>query len=319
MQTLIRPLLSKTLRYGVKPLLNPKVPVFVQRAWVQGFSGINRQPDDISRCKIRSDAGRSIEVTQPAAWNGNLVLYFHGGAYCIGSAETHRSISGYLAHYSQAAVWLPDYRLAPESAYPAALEDALDAYRTLLRRGFEPGRVILAGDSAGGGLALRLALALKQAELPAPAALVLLSPWLDMFPVQQDCLPDKADPILSHAWIRHCASLVAPGPQERAQLTALWEEPLEDLPPTLIHVAREEILQPDAAKLAERLAEAGVPHQLSEFGKLWHVFHLHAGVLASADEALQGVAAFIHRAQQGHFHRGAGSRIPKKDPAPVPA
>jgi acetyl esterase/lipase len=196
-------------------------------------------------------------------------------------------------------VWLPDYRLAPEHPYPAALEDAIACYQALRDDGYAPDRIMIAGDSAGGALALSLALALKQRGAPAPAGLLLISPVTD------DSLGGaslttrrRTDPMIRKGWLEQglrwyrAASHPAPLHPLKADLRGL--------PPMLIQAGDQEVLLSDSTRLAEHATACGVPCRLEVHAARWHVFHLQAFYLCSAQDALRTLASFAReRVVQG--------------------
>lgn len=224
-----------------------------------------------------------------------IVLHLHGGAYVMGSSRTHRGLGVALSRTAEAQVLLPDYRLAPEDLHPAAIDDALAVYRWLVEdRGFPAGRIAVSGDSAGGGLALALLYAARDAGLPLPACYVGLSPWTDLAGTGRSMLElDGIDPWLS-------ADLVFPAARAYAGTTDL-EDPLvsplygdlSGLPPMLVHVGSDEILLDDAVRLVERAREAGVDASLGNFEGLWHVFQ--AFPLPESRASLREIGAFIRR------------------------
>jgi acetyl esterase/lipase len=223
------------------------------------------------------------------------LLYLHGGAYEGGSPTgTHRPLIAALARAAERITFAPRYRLAPEHPAPAALDDALAAYAAVAA---EANGVVLAGDSAGGGLALALAQATRDRGLPPPARLALISPWVDL--------------TCSGASIAENAgrdALLPPGHLERGARRYGEKLGVEDpvcspirgdlagLPPVLIHVAGDELLLSDAEALAEQVAVAGGEVDLKVFPGLWHDFHVHTGMLAEADEALEELGTFLTQA-----------------------
>jgi monoterpene epsilon-lactone hydrolase len=220
-----------------------------------------------------------------------VILYLHGGGYCQGSPSTHRTLTGNLALRCSAQVFAPDYRLAPEQPFPAALADAVAAYRGLLAQGFAPSAMILAGDSAGGGLAVATALRLRELGLPRPAALVLLSPWVDL---SGSALgpPAPAD-IITKPFVEECARTYLAGHPAGDPLASPIAGELHGLPPTLIQVGGDELLLTDSRRLDAALAAAGVEVLLQVFPHRWHVFQLLAGPLADANRALAAVGEFV--------------------------
>lgn len=219
-------------------------------------------------------------------------LYLHGGGYCTGSPATHRAITGHLAATCGARVFAADYRLAPEHPFPAAVDDAVAAYRGLLDHAADPAALIVAGDSAGGGLSVATALRLRDLGLPGPRALVLFSPWVDLTLAGLGPVP-PGEVMLNLPWIRECARAYAAEHDPGEPLLSPLGADLRGLPPTLIQVGTDELLLPDSRRLHECLRAAGVPVRLEEFEARWHVFQASAGVLADADRAIASVAHFL--------------------------
>lgn len=220
------------------------------------------------------------------------LLYLHGGGYTTGSPATHRALTGHLAARCDAQVFAADYRLAPEHPFPAALDDALAAWRGLRAAGLDASGIAIAGDSAGGGLAVATALRLREIGEPTPRALVLFSPWVDLTLELLSPAP-PGEVMLTLPWVRECAGAYAAGTGCRHPLISPIEADLEGLPPTLVQVGTDELLLPDSRRLCERLRAARVPVELTEFPGRWHVFQANAGVLADADRALEAVGRFL--------------------------
>jgi acetyl esterase/lipase len=223
------------------------------------------------------------------------ILYLHGGGYLSGSPVTHRAITGHLAARCGARVFAADYRLAPEHPFPAALDDAVAACRGLLAEGVAPGNLVIAGDSAGGGLAAATAVRLAQLALPLPRALVLFSPWTDLTLEQLSSAPGEV--MLNRPWLQDGArDYVAHGDARDPLVSPVFAAP-QGLPPTLIQVGTDELLLNDSRRLFRRLQQGGVIARLEEYPRRWHVFQLHAGMLADADRALDAVARFVAAAR----------------------
>ncbi len=220
------------------------------------------------------------------------MLYLHGGAYCVGSPATHRAITSHLARRTSTRVFVADYRLAPEHPFPGAVEDAVDAYLALLRDGDSAQRIAIIGDSAGGGLALATALRLRTLGEPLPAALVLFSPWVDLGNPDRGVVP-AGEVMVSPAWTAECARLYLAGCDSSDPLASPIRGDLHGLPPTLVQVGQDEWLLSDSRRLRAALATAGVPVELQEYPRRWHVFQANAGVLADANRALESVARFL--------------------------
>ena len=225
-----------------------------------------------------------------------VILYLHGGGYVSGSPSSHRAVTGHLAARCDARVFAADYRLAPEHPFPAALDDALAAYRGLLAEGVDPGNVVIAGDSAGGGLSVATALRLRELALPLPRALVLFSPWTDLRLAHLMLEADEV--LLTLPWLHEGARAYLGTQNAGHPLVSPVAGQLHGLPPTLIQVGTDEILLEDSRRLHQHMAAAGLVARLEEFPGRWHVFHLFAGILADADRALDGAARFIRAAGQ---------------------
>ena len=225
-----------------------------------------------------------------------VVLYLHGGGYVFGSPRTHRNLVSRLSHVTGLPVLSLDYRLPPVAMLPGPIEDALAAYRHLLDEGHSPERIVLAGDSAGGHLALTLALHAAEASLPTPAALVLLSPWTDLgmtgasFTTNAD-----VDPFLPGIALRRAARVALNGADAadwRSSPLFAPEELYRRLPPTLLQAGSTEVLLDDAIRTAERLATADVATELQIYERQPHVVPLWAGT-PEARTSMREIGRFV--------------------------
>jgi monoterpene epsilon-lactone hydrolase len=233
-------------------------------------------------------------LTPIAADEGRVVLYFHGGGYNIGSAETHRAMLTHLATRARTRVFSAGYRLAPESPYPAAVDDAAAAYRGLLHVGTDPSRVVVAGDSAGGGLALALLVRLRDAGDPQPAGAVVLSPWTDLAGTSPSLTAnDELDIMLSRELLDHWASTYLAGADADLPDASPLYAPLTGLAPLFVLVGDAEILLDDGARLAARADDAGVDVTLQVEPDMFHVWPFFAGIVPESDAALDDIAAWI--------------------------
>jgi acetyl esterase/lipase len=222
------------------------------------------------------------------------VLYLHGGGYTMGSCNTHRALGARLAVVSRAPVLIIDYRLAPEHPFPAALEDALAAYRWLIEPGRPVHSITLAGDSAGGGLVIATAIALRDQGDRLPAAIVCMSPWADLA-VQGESMVTRAksDPLIGReSSLQHAASYVAQHDPRSPLISPVYAD-LHGLPPLLIQVGDYEVLLSDSVRLAERARQAGVDATLEIWDGMWHVWQAYAGYVPEAQQAINRVGAFI--------------------------
>ncbi len=313
-------LLRLLIRLGFKPWVGPPFPFGFQRLWLRLMSSVNRPARSCAWRELDMGGLRALEAKPRQRAPRPVVLYLHGGGYCVGSWGTHLGLITHLAVRADATVYAPNYRLAPEDPHPAALHDAVGAYRWLLDRGVPAADVILAGDSAGGGLALATAMSVRDAELPPPAGLVLLSPWVDLTGDSESMRRNAhLDPMLRPSWSRQCARAYLGGrPATDPACSPLFARH-EGLPPVLIQVGSDELILDDSTRLADRCREAGLDVNLHQYEGMWHDFQLHAGALDTADRALDEIAAFIadamheldsrkdpvHRVGVGHaFDRG---------------
>jgi epsilon-lactone hydrolase len=222
------------------------------------------------------------------------IVHFHGGCYAVGAPETSLNLVAGLARRTGAEVVSVDYRLAPEHRYPAAVDDALTAYRSLLDAECGPGRVAVAGESAGAGLAMATLLAARRAGLPQPAAGLLLSPWVDLTQSGHS-LESKAeaDPSMTATALRVRAADYLGGADPRGELTSPALADLRGLAPLLIQAGSHEVLLDDAVRLAARAAECDLDVTLDVVAGAPHVFQAFAAVLDEAAAALDRAAAFL--------------------------
>lgn len=221
-----------------------------------------------------------------------VILYCHGGGYISGNLGYARVLAAKMASATGREVLSFEYRLAPEHPWPAAAQDAMAAWDYLMYQGYGAGQVVLAGDSAGGNLALELALELRRTGRRLPARLVLFSPWTDMTAQgnsYQTCREE--DPMLTQGYIHAARQAYAPGKDWNGpEFSPLFAD-LRGLPPTLIQVGGREILHSDSTRLRDRLQEAGVPCVLECWPEMWHVFQMFP--LRQAAQAMEGVARFL--------------------------
>ena len=229
----------------------------------------------------------------PSAEPGRVVLYLHGGGYVIGSPRSHRHLAAAIAAAAGASALLLEYRCAPESPFPAAVDDAVAAYRWLLDQGISAGGLVIAGDSAGGGLTVATLLALRDGGVPLPAAGVCISPWVDLTCSGASYSTKAAsDPIVKKAGVEEMARAYLGMADRRTPLAAPLFADLRGLPPLLIQVGSEEVLLDDATQLAERARAAGVDTTLEVWDQMVHVWHWFLPLLDEAEEAIGTIGRF---------------------------
>jgi epsilon-lactone hydrolase len=259
----------------------------------------------------------SIRVTPaelggvPGEWvegpkSGDLVLlYLHGGGYFGCSAETHRPITVGFA-LQGFRVFASDYRLAPENRFPAAVDDAVAVYRALLSTGHAPQKIVVAGESAGGGLTLSLMLALRTAAVPLPASAALFSPWTDLA-ATGDSIRTNADrcAMFSGADIAPTARYYLGDTDPRTPLASPLYADLSGLPPLLIHVGQNEVLRDDSTRLAERARAAGVAVDLKIWPVVPHAWQLAPHMIPEGRASLREAGEFL----RGHAASADSSKV----------
>ncbi len=233
-------------------------------------------------------------VTAPGCDPTRAVLHLHGGGYVIGSINTHRRLAYDISAASGARVLVIDYRLAPEHPFPAAVDDAAKAWRWLLQQGFTTSRLAIAGDSAGGGLALATLVNLRDQKLGLPACAVVISPWVDLEGVGTSITARAAqDPMVQKDGLLWMAGLYLNGKDAKTPLAAPLHADLKGLPPILVQVGTAETLLDDATRIAEKLHAAGVDVRLAVWPNMLHVFPLFAPILSEGRDGCLEVGGFI--------------------------
>jgi len=305
----------------LKPVFGPPFPYTLQRAWFEVMATACLVP---KQTKIESIAMNSVKAEKVTSTQSNhsetpqqsqgIILYLHGGAYCICSPRTHRSLTANLAKHCQMDVYVPDYRLAPEHAFPAGIDDCIEAYQWLLIQGYRGEQITLAGDSAGGGLVMATAQKIMQQGLSKPCGLVLISPWVNQTLPQKDNQSDRIDSLLRWSNLAAGVSSYLQGHDARDPLASAVFADLTDFPPMLIQVGSEEVLLADARELHQRAEEFNLDVTLTEYQNAWHVFQLQAGMLKLADKAITEIQQFVARdstAKQSATKRSA-QKIPSQ-------
>ncbi len=282
------------VRLGIKPFLGWPFPLAFQRFWAWLMSRVHPMTKSASTARIQMAELEALRVRPGAREPERVVLYLHGGGYCIGSWATQAGLISRISVAADAMVYAPNYRLAPEHPHPAALQDAMRAYRWLLERGIKASSISLAGDSAGGGLALATAVAARDEGLPVPASLVLISPWVDLRGDTPSMTKNASiDPMTRASWSRQCARHYLNGRDPNDPACSPLFASHFGLPPMLIQVGSDEMILDDSTRLAERCKEAGVDVTLRIFEDMWHEFQIHAGMLREADEAVGEIGKFL--------------------------
>lgn len=291
---MLQPLLEAGFRQSmvrlVRPVLSNRFPLALQRRYIRQVYRASLPPRSVG---FRPDDLGGVQVLRamPAAPSSGTLIYLHGGGYIMGSASTHKGMAGHLAAMTGCEVIIPDYRLAPEYPFPAAPDDAEAVYLALLHQGIAPSSLAVAGDSAGGGLSLVLAMRLRDRGQPLPSSVVVFSPWTDL--TEQHLYGPDCEPVLHADWTAKAARMYAGDVSRSHPLISPVFGNLNGLPPLLVQVGSQEILLNDAVRLAEVAKRDEVETTLEIYNNLWHVFQVHCGQLTRATAAMQRAATHI--------------------------
>jgi acetyl esterase/lipase len=284
--------LNAWLRLVERPYLAMALDLAAARERMERQMAMLPRPFGIGVRDTPLGAVPALRVDGPA--DAPLIVWLHGGAFCLGSPRTHLGLAGALARRAGMRAVLPDYRLAPEHPFPAALDDCLAAWRALLADGEPPARIAIGGDSAGGNLALTLIGLARDAGLPPPGAIVLFSPWVDLTLSAASLGRLAAREVLLPAGrLAEIRDLYLAGTDPRDPRASPLRGDLAGTPPVLIQASESEILRDDAVTLAGRLGDAGCDVTLDLWHAVPHVWQIHARWLPEADAAIDRAATFL--------------------------
>ncbi len=265
-----------------------------ERAFLDEGGARFATPQDVVLEPTDADGITAEFITAPGANPKQVVLYLHGGGYVIGSIQSHRYLMQNVSRAAGARTLGIDYRRAPEHPFPAALDDAVSAYRWLLKQGYAPAHIAIAGDSAGGGLTLATLLQLRDLGEPLPAAGVLISPWADLTGTAPSVAERAAiDPCVSPAGLAKMAGYYLNGTDGENPLASPVFAQMHGLPPLLIHVGGREILYDDSLTIARKAKAAGVDVTFVEEPDLFHVWHAYAPMLEEAQASVEQIGVFL--------------------------
>jgi len=253
-------------------------------------------PGDVTTEEVDAGGVPALWVRTPAASPDRTIFFLHGGGYVIGTAEGYRELASHLGRAAEARVLVVDYRLAPENAFPAAVDDAVAAYQWLIGTGVAPSSVVIAGDSAGGGLTMATLLALRDAGSPLPAAAIAISPWVDL-ECTGESMTTKADvdPVVQREGVLGMAEMYLGGLDPKSPLASPLHGDLSGLPPLLIQVGTRETLLDDSVRLVARAEEAGVDVTFETVEEAPHVWHVFSSFLPEARDSIEQIAAFTRK------------------------
>jgi monoterpene epsilon-lactone hydrolase len=267
----------------------------MRESWDRLFSDVkNFAP--VKKTNVSAGGVDAEWLVGPGARDDYAVIYLHGGGYVLGSVNSHRDMIARLSAASGARALALNYRLAPEHPFPAAVDDAVSAYKYVLAQGISPGRIAIAGDSAGGGLTAATLLAIRDQKLPLPAAGVLLSPWVDMEGIGESMNGGVSDdPMVGKHLIGAMATPYLNGADPRTPLAAPLYADLRGLPPLLIQVGRREALLDDTTRLAHRARKAGIDVTLEVWTGMIHVWQIFASELEEGREAVDRIGEYLRK------------------------
>jgi epsilon-lactone hydrolase len=252
-----------------------------------------RFPDGVVGTPVVAGGVPAEWIDPPGGSTDRVMLYLHGGGYVAGSIDSHRNLTGHLAEAMGCRVLALEYRLAPEHPHPAAVTDAVAAYRWLLDQGVPANQIVIAGDSAGGGLTMATLLMARDHGLPMPAAAVPISPMVDLEATGASMSTRAAvDPMINKSMAVEIVQLLLGDGDRRDPYAAPLHGDLGGLPPLLIQVGDAEVLLDDAVRLADRAKAAGVDVTLEVWPEMVHVFQASAGFVPEADQAIAAIAGF---------------------------
>nr|AUF80930.1 lipolytic enzyme [uncultured bacterium] len=269
------------------------VSVEERRAAYEQIATVLPVAGDVERGKASANGVPGEWFTPPGVAGDITVYWLHGGGYYMGSVNTYANTIAQIAAACEARAFAIDYRLAPENPFPAGLDDAVAGYRWLLEQGVDPARLVIGGDSAGGGLSLATLQRLREAGNPLPAATVLLSPWTDLDITGESIKTRRdADPSIDPARLPDFAREYHPDGDLRDPLVSPLYADFMGLPPMLIQVGDAEVLLDDSTRVYERAEAAGVDVTLEVNDEMIHVFQMFAPMLPEAVAAIERIGEF---------------------------
>lgn len=264
------------------------------RAGGEMFGEMTAEPVDVTYENVNVDGVPAMWISPAEVSIDGVILYLHGGGYMACSVNSHKRLIGHIASAVGCRALAIDYRRTPEAVHPAQVDDAVSAYRWLLRSGIGTDKIALAGDSAGGHLVLTTLLRLRANSEPLPEAAVLLSPWVDL-EATGDSVTSRADVdlLITAEGGKMAAEALLGGGDPHDPSVAPLHADLSGLPPTYIQVGDHEVLLDDSTRVAERLRAAGGDVTLEVFPEMQHVFQVCAGNVPEADDAIQRIGRWL--------------------------
>jgi len=263
------------------------------RAWFEAINGQTPQASGIEFEELTQGPWSGEWVRPPRSDGRRLIIYYHGGGFLFGSPLSHRAVTSHLALFSGLPVLSVDYRLAPENPAPAAHDDCYAAYLWVLEQGFEPSGIALAGDSAGGNLALSTALRARDEGQVMPGCIVMMSPALDLAGDGESHTSLQNAPLLTKELVDLFNRVYVGEGDLRSPMVTPFYSDMSGLPPTLIHVGSNELLVDDSITVAKRMKQAGSPVELKVWQDMVHCWQLYGPMLEESMQSMEGIAHFV--------------------------
>jgi len=284
--------LNKVLELLKSQPRNPDASIEKMRAGMERVS--ERVAKDVTCEGFRIGDLEAEWIVPPEAASDRVILYLHGGGYVMGSIATHRATVARIARASKARALALEYRLAPEHLFPAAVEDSVAAYKWLIAQGYKPNKIVIAGDSAGGGLTLAALLSIRDQKLPMAAAGVAISPWADL-EATGDSHKTRAhrDPMVGGNGLGGMAKHYIGNADPKHPLASPIHADYKGVAPLLIQVGDAETLLDDSTRVAKRAKEHGVSVELEVWDDMIHVWHAFAKILPEGQQAIDKIGKFV--------------------------
>ena len=277
-----------------QPIVN-RIPLMNQRSYQTTFFTLKPLPSDVIYDEIEDFSYKAEWVIPPEEDPEKVIFYTHGGGYGMGDLISSRALIAPIAKKTGIRVFSFEYRLAPEHPFPAAFDDAKEAYEYVLGQGYSPGNIIAFGESAGGGLAVSNILRLIAEGKEAPQCLVTISPWSDLTATGQTYfLNEDKDPLLRGKYLKRLAdSYVGDDSPLNPYIPPAFASYDDRFPPTLIQAGSDEVLLDDSKLLYNAMKDGGVDVDIEIYPKMWHVFHIWQ--IEESDKAITAIDEFIKR------------------------
>lgn len=293
-------MVSKGMENVIKLLENNantvmKKRVEESRKGLEILASITKLPKDVKIEQVDVNGMNAVWISVPTSNSDDIILYLHGGGYMEGSLISHQDLVSRISRAAKAKVLLVEYRLAPEDPFPAAVEDAVKSYKWLIEnQKIDPAKIVIAGDSAGGGLTLVTLVKLRDDNINLPAAGVCLSPWTDLALTGESYHRNaKADPFLKYYDLVFMAHLyVGDNDPKNPYISPLYAD-LHGLPPIFIQVGTAEIIEDDSRRFAEKAKKAGIDVKLEVFDDMVHVFQAFSAWTPEGQEGIDKIGAYI--------------------------